>query len=132
MMHPLRLPNSGIRAKATRKEEGGHGHAPCSSGRPQPCPLQWQSATARPLAMAAGCGQGPMRGPATYKESRLQRGAHRSGDLQRGTHRQRWPPTGTAPMGGPADQVAAQGGAVSPQGLPARSDVACAGAAVAQ
>ncbi|RWW59920.1 hypothetical protein BHE74_00033115 [Ensete ventricosum] len=67
VMYPLRFPNSGIKAKAARKEEAGHGQATCSGGQPRPCPLQGRSAMAKPLAMAVGCGQGPLR-----RGSRLQ------------------------------------------------------------
>ncbi|RRT83259.1 hypothetical protein B296_00005357 [Ensete ventricosum] len=48
------------------------------------------------------------------QHSYLQHYARRSGDLQRNAHLQRRSPTGTAPMGGPADQVAVQGDAISP------------------
>ncbi|RWV80557.1 hypothetical protein GW17_00058156 [Ensete ventricosum] len=63
-MHPLRFPNSGIRAKALparvgwphacylHSEVAGHGQAPCRGGRP------WLGY----LQGVAGCGQAPCKG----------------------------------------------------------------------
>ncbi|RWW02493.1 hypothetical protein GW17_00034415 [Ensete ventricosum] len=87
-MLPLRFPNSDIRAK---------------DSRPWPCHLQGWLATARPLAGAASCGQGP---------------------LQRGNQLQPRPPAqwvaaGSQPVRVAAACSAVPAGAASPQGAAA-------------
>ncbi|RWV93267.1 hypothetical protein GW17_00044294 [Ensete ventricosum] len=97
-MLPLRFPNSGIRAKATRKRGGELWSRPPTG-----------AATHKGSRLQCGARKG-----GRLQHGYLQHYARRSGDLQRDAHLQRRSPMGTAPMGGPADQVVVQGDAISP------------------